>query len=118
MGDRPALSPEQVLGRGGVADTFDRLKEQGLIRASGMTAAGDTEACLDVINSGRFDSAQVYYNAINPSAAWSRVPQNWRAAGFLRLIAACFRSEHGRAQYPRLGRRRAGESASRRISCS
>ena len=66
-------------GRGGVADTFDRLKEQGLIRAGGMTAAGDTHACLDVINSGRFDAAQIYYNAINPSAAWTRVPPGWRA---------------------------------------
>ena len=61
-----------MLGRGGVADTFDRLKEQGLIHASGITAAGDTVACLEVIESGRFDTAQVYYNAINPSAAWSR----------------------------------------------
>ena len=30
VGDRPVLSPEQVLRPGGVADTFDRLKEQGL----------------------------------------------------------------------------------------
>src|SRR6476660_9785071 len=42
VGERLALPPEQVLRRGGVADTFDRLKEQGLIRATGMTAAGDT----------------------------------------------------------------------------
>ncbi len=67
-----------MLGRGGIADTFDRLKAQGLIQASGMTVAGDTKACLEVINSGRFDAAQVYYNAINPSAAWSRVPPAWK----------------------------------------
>ena len=60
--------------KGGVADTFDRLKQQGLFRASGLTAAGDTSACIDVIDSGRFDAAQIYYNAINPSAAWSRAP--------------------------------------------
>src|SRR5262245_9177631 len=46
VGDRPVLSPEQVLGPGGVADTFDRLKEQGLFQASGMTATGDTSAIL------------------------------------------------------------------------
>jgi aryl-alcohol dehydrogenase-like predicted oxidoreductase len=57
VGERLALPPEQVLKSGGVADTFDRLKEQGLIRACGITAAGDTAACLDVINSGRFDTA-------------------------------------------------------------
>jgi aryl-alcohol dehydrogenase-like predicted oxidoreductase len=61
VGERLALTPEQVLGRGGVADAFDRLKEQRLFHSSGMTVAGDTEACLDVINSGRFDAAQVYY---------------------------------------------------------
>ena len=44
VGERLALPPEQVLRSGGVADTFDRLKEQGLIRAGGMTAAGDTAA--------------------------------------------------------------------------
>ena len=86
---------DQVLGRGGVADTFDRLKAQGLIQASGMTAAGDTKACLEVINSGRFDAAQVYYNAINPSAAWSRVPPAWKGQDFSGVIAACFRQNMG-----------------------
>ena len=33
VGERIALTPEHVLDRGGVADTFDRLKEQGLIRS-------------------------------------------------------------------------------------
>src|SRR5262245_10178855 len=49
VGDRIALSPAQVLGPGGVADTFERLKEQGLIHACGITAAGDTRTCLEVI---------------------------------------------------------------------
>src|SRR5687767_344369 len=67
IGDRPSLTPEQVLKPGGVADTFDRLKEQGLFDATGITAAGEAGAILDVIESGRFDCAQIYYNAINPS---------------------------------------------------
>jgi L-galactose dehydrogenase/L-glyceraldehyde 3-phosphate reductase len=95
VGDRPVLSPEQVLRSGGVADTFDRLKEQGLFQASGMTAAGETKAILDVIVSGRFDCAQVYYNAINPSAGWSRAPKNWRAQDFSGIMAACFRQNMG-----------------------
>ena len=96
VGERLALTPAQVLGRGGVADTFDRLKEQGLIQASGMTAAGDTMACLEVINSGRFDAAQVYYNAINPSAAWRRVPPGWRGGqDFCGILAACFHQNMG-----------------------
>jgi D-threo-aldose 1-dehydrogenase len=59
VGGRTGLPPEDVLGRGGVADIFQRLKEQGLFYASGITAAGNTQACLDVIGSGRFDCAQV-----------------------------------------------------------
>jgi D-threo-aldose 1-dehydrogenase len=90
VGERLALTPAQVLGRGGVADTLDRLKEQGLFLASGMTVAGETAACLEVIESGRFDAAQVYYNAINPSAAWQRVPPRWRGGqDFGGVVAAC-----------------------------
>ncbi len=92
---RLTLTPNQVLGRGGVADAFDHLKSQGLLTATGLTVAGDTDACLEVIDSGRFDCAQVYYNAINPSAAWSRVPQNWTGQDFAGIIAACFRLNMG-----------------------
>ena len=82
-------------GPGGVADTFDRLKEQGLFQATGITAAGETAAILEVIESGRFDCAQVYYNAINPSAGWSRAHKNWRAQDFSGIMAACFRQNMG-----------------------
>jgi L-galactose dehydrogenase/L-glyceraldehyde 3-phosphate reductase len=96
VGERLALTPEQVLDQDGVADTFDRLKEQGVIQAGGITAAGDTRACLKVIDSGRFDAAQVYYNAINPSAAWRRVPPSWRGGqDFCGILAACFHQNMG-----------------------
>jgi L-galactose dehydrogenase/L-glyceraldehyde 3-phosphate reductase len=95
VGDRPQLTAQQVLAAGGVADTFDRLKEQGLFRASGITATGETSAILDVIDSGRFDCAQVYYNALNPSAGWLRAHHNWRAQDFSGIIAACFHQHMG-----------------------
>jgi L-galactose dehydrogenase/L-glyceraldehyde 3-phosphate reductase len=95
LGGRAPVTVEQVLGRGGIADTFDRIKAHGLIHATGLTVAGDTKACLEVINSGRFDAAQVYYNAINPSAAWTRVPSGWRGQEFCGVIAACFRQNMG-----------------------
>jgi D-threo-aldose 1-dehydrogenase len=95
-GARVALQPTQVLDRGGVADTFDRLKAQGLIAAAGITAAGDTKTCRDVINSGRFDAAQVYYNAINPTAAWRRVPASWRGGqDFSGILTACSDNKMG-----------------------
>ncbi|HEY4406552.1 MAG TPA: aldo/keto reductase [Xanthobacteraceae bacterium] len=93
VGDRPPLSARLVLGA--VADTFDRLKEEGLVQASGISAVGDTSACLEVIESGRFDVAQVYYNAINPSAAWSRTSDEWRGQEFCGIMAACWRLHMG-----------------------
>jgi len=93
VGDRPPLSMRQVLGA--VADTFDRLKEQGLIQAGGISAVGSTSACLEVIESGRFDAAQIYYNAINPSAAWSRTAAEWKGQEFCGIIAACWRLNMG-----------------------
>jgi aryl-alcohol dehydrogenase-like predicted oxidoreductase len=96
VGARLALRPEQVLGRGGVADTFDRLRQQGLVHAVGLTVAGDGKACREVIDSGRFDTAQVYYNAINPSAAWQRLPAGWRGGqDFCGVLAACSRQAMG-----------------------
>jgi L-galactose dehydrogenase/L-glyceraldehyde 3-phosphate reductase len=95
VGDRPSLTPDDVLNTGGVADTFDRLKDQGLFQAAGITAAGETDACLEVIHSGRFDCAQVYYNAINPSAAWTRAPRAWKAQNFAGVLAACWRQNMG-----------------------
>ena len=49
-----------------------------MITACGLTAAGDMKAVLQVVDSGRFDTAQVYYNMINPSAAWTRARSAWR----------------------------------------
>jgi D-threo-aldose 1-dehydrogenase len=96
VGARVALHPEQVLGRRGVADTFDRLKQQGLVRAVGLTVAGDGKASREVIDSGRFDTAQVYYNAINPSAAWRELPVGWRGGqDFCGVLAACSRQGMG-----------------------
>ncbi len=87
------LSLAHVLDPGGVADAMDRLKAQGLIRAAGFTALGETQACLRVIESGRFESAQVYYNLLNPSAAWARAPAGWSAQDFSGLLAACRRHD-------------------------
>lgn len=61
------LSERTVLGE--VADAFDRLRRAGKTRFIGITALGQTDALQRVIDSGRFDTAQVVYNALNPSAA-------------------------------------------------
>ena len=62
------LGVADVLGEGGVAGAFDRLREQGLARFGGFTALGETRALHQLVASGRFDTAQVYHNLLNPSA--------------------------------------------------
>ena len=86
------IGVDQVLGEDGVADVFDRLREQGLTRLIGITANGDTAAVRRVVASGRFDSAQVYYNMLNPSAGQD-MPPAWKGHDFRGLLATC--REHG-----------------------
>jgi aryl-alcohol dehydrogenase-like predicted oxidoreductase len=82
-GGGPALSVRQVLDE--VVPTFERLRQQGKIRFLGMTAVGDTAALNQVIDAGAFDSAQVVYNMLNPSAA-IELPENYPAQDYARLF--------------------------------
>ncbi|MGH6643434.1 MAG: aldo/keto reductase, partial [Bradyrhizobium sp.] len=66
-GGGSALSARQVLDE--VVPAFERLRRQGKIRYLGISAVGDTAALHQVINAGVFDSAQIVYNMLNPSAA-------------------------------------------------
>jgi aryl-alcohol dehydrogenase-like predicted oxidoreductase len=82
-GGGAALDVEQVLGE--VVPAFERLRAQGKIRFLGMTAVGETAALQRVIDAGAFDSAQVVYNMLNPSAA-EELPQNYPAQDYGRLL--------------------------------
>src|SRR5262249_20580136 len=78
-----ALSVRQVLGE--VVPAFDRLRKQGKTRFLGLTAIGDTAALHQVIDARVFDSAQVVYNMLNPSAA-AGLPANYPAQDYGRLF--------------------------------
>ncbi len=82
------MTVEQVLGKNGVAEGMERLLEKGLIRHMGITALGEAGPVCEVINSGRFDSAQVYYNLLNPSAGRA-MPVAWTGQNLEGIIAAC-----------------------------
>lgn len=82
------LTVETVLGKNGVADGLERLREKGLFRYMGITAIGEAPSVCEVINSRRFDSAQVYYNLLNPSAARS-MPAAWTGDRQSGVIDAC-----------------------------
>jgi aryl-alcohol dehydrogenase-like predicted oxidoreductase len=78
-----ALSVKQVLGE--VVPAFERLRQQGKTRFLGLTAVGDTPALHQVIDSKTFDSAQVVYNMLNPSAA-EGLPKNYPAQDYGKLF--------------------------------
>jgi L-galactose dehydrogenase/L-glyceraldehyde 3-phosphate reductase len=82
-GGGEALSVRQVLDD--VVPAFERLRQQGKIRFLGITAIGDTTALHRVIDAGVFDSAQVVYNMLNPSAA-ADLPPNYPAQDYARLF--------------------------------
>ena len=91
IGSKPGgrvMTVEQVLGKDGVADGLERLREKGLIRHMGITALGEAASVCEVIRSGRFDSAQVYYNLLNPSAGRT-MPKAWTGQNLGGIIAAC-----------------------------
>jgi L-galactose dehydrogenase/L-glyceraldehyde 3-phosphate reductase len=83
-----AVTPDHVLRANGAADALQRVRDRGLTRHIGMTALGNAAACRQVIDSGRFDAAQVYYNLLNPSAARS-MPRRWTGHDFGGVIDAC-----------------------------
>jgi len=82
-GGGETLSVQQVLGE--VVPEFARLRRQGKIRFLGLTAIGDTAALYRVIDAGAFDSAQVVYNMLNPSAG-TELPPNYPAQDYGRLF--------------------------------
>lgn len=91
IGSKPGgrvMTVEQILGKDGVADGLERLRDKGLIRHMGITALGEAPSVCEVIRSGRFDSAQVYYNLLNPSAART-MPKAWTGQNLGGIIEAC-----------------------------
>ena len=71
-GGGDTLSTRQVLEE--VVPAFEALRRQGKTRLLGITAIGDTSALHAVIDARIFDSAQVIYNMLNPSAATALPP--------------------------------------------
>jgi L-galactose dehydrogenase/L-glyceraldehyde 3-phosphate reductase len=82
-GGGESLSVRQVLEE--VIPALETLRQQGKTRFLGITAIGDTAALHEVIDAGVFDSAQVVYNMLNPSAATS-LPPNYPAQDYGQLF--------------------------------
>ncbi len=69
-GSGETLTPEMVLND--VVPAFDALRHQGKTRFIGITAVGETPCLHKIADSGAFDTAQISYNLLNPTAAGAR----------------------------------------------
>ncbi len=78
------FTPEIVLGE--VVPAFERLRRQGKIRFFGITAVGDTPALHQIVDAHAFDTAQISYNLLNPSAGAAVAP-GYPAHDFGNLLA-------------------------------
>jgi L-galactose dehydrogenase/L-glyceraldehyde 3-phosphate reductase len=93
-GDTRGLTVGQVLERNGVADIMDGLRRQGLCQWIGLTGLGDPSALADVVDSGRFDVIQIYYNLLNPTAMQPAGP-GWNTTDFGGLLNRCAAQDMG-----------------------
>ncbi len=87
---RGNISADQVLGE--IVPAFEKLRDEGKTRFLGFTAKGNTEALHRLIESGCFDSAQIFYNMLVPSAG-EAVPTDYPAQDYRQLLSAADR--HG-----------------------
>jgi aryl-alcohol dehydrogenase-like predicted oxidoreductase len=81
--DGETLSADEVLSD--VVPALTRAREQGKTRFIGFTAIGDTSGLHALTASGAFDTAQVPYNALNPSAG-EALPQAYPAQDYARIL--------------------------------
>jgi aryl-alcohol dehydrogenase-like predicted oxidoreductase len=86
------LRIEAVLGE--VVPAFERLKSQGKTRYFGITALGETPQLSRAVESHLFDTAQICYNALNPSAG-SRIPSHYPAQDYAELMARAHKAHLG-----------------------
>ncbi len=86
------LSVESVLGE--VLPAFERLKAHGKVGYLGITALGETPALSRIIESNAFDTAQICYNALNPSATM-RLPSFYPAQDYAEIMTRAHKARMG-----------------------
>ena len=82
------LTPSQVLKKNSVCDIMEKIKEDNRVDHIGITALGDTNAIREVVNTGCFDTAQIYYNLLNPTATFDEKGM-WNDQDFSSLVSDC-----------------------------
>jgi aryl-alcohol dehydrogenase-like predicted oxidoreductase len=94
-GDEPSsVTPYDVLRPGGIADAMGELRADGLVRHLGLTGIGRPDALREVIRSQRFETIQVPYHVLNPSAGHA-MPVGFGETDYGNVIADCAAQQMG-----------------------
>lgn len=88
-GDEPtSLTPEDVLGEHGILTAFQELQSSGVVQHFGLTGIGHPESMRAVVQSRMFQTMQVPYHLLNPSAG-CMMNGDWQETNFGNIIADC-----------------------------
>ena len=87
---RGIITADRVLDA--IIPAFNKLREAGKTRFLGFTAKGDAAQLHQLVKSGAFDSAQIFYNLLVPSAGES-VDASYPAEDYGRLLHIA--AQHG-----------------------
>jgi aryl-alcohol dehydrogenase-like predicted oxidoreductase len=94
-GDAPtSVTPQDVLGRGGVLEVFGQLRSEGKVRHLGLTGIGQPGAMGEVVRSGEFETMQTPFNVLNPSAGYD-MPAQFQETNYGNIIAECASRQMG-----------------------
>ena len=88
------LTSAQILKTNSVSDIMEKIKEDGRVDNIGLTGLGDTVPIREVVNKGSFDTAQIYYNLLNPTANFNEKGL-WNDHDFSGLISDCQKQNMG-----------------------
>jgi len=94
VGTNEHFSAREIIQRKGVLDSMEKLKSEGRIKNIGITALGNLEPIKEVISTNGFDTAQVYYNLLNPSSAFKKKDQ-WEDHDFSGIVDQCLKYDMG-----------------------
>lgn len=89
-GEGTIIDAQQVLDE--VVPAFEKLRDAGKAKFFGFTAKGDPAQLHQLVRSDCFDSAQIFYNLLVPSAGEAQ-PDNYPADDFDQLLTVA--DKHG-----------------------
>ena len=89
-----SITPQDVLGKNGVLQTLEKLRSDRLFQHIGLTGLGDMPSLAEVIKSGSFQTIQVCYNILNPSAG-RPMPEDFDDVNYGNIMAECARQNMG-----------------------